>query len=190
MILDFKQRDLRLPVAMAALALLLLTGSLLLAAFAPAPGAESIAHARARTRRQMRTEIAQVSARSRELEQAVRPRLWQGSIESITSLVLKEVADQARGSGVKLTGFRPQKVQALKGVVEVPFAAHVTGRYPSVRAMVAALDAPGTRIALRSVQFASADDASSAVTVALNMSVFVAETSGMRTEIEDGGSVD
>lgn len=185
-----KQRELRLPAAMAMLAMLILAGSASFEALAPIPGAQSLARAHSRDARQMHAEIAKAAALSRNLEKCVRPRLWQGSAESVTALVLKAVAEHACGLHVKLTGFRPQKAQALKGVTELPFIAHVSGRYPSVRAMVAALDAPGTRIAVRSAQFASADDSTSAVTAALNLSAFVAEPGGSRPETEPGGNRD
>jgi hypothetical protein len=151
----------------------ILACSLLYALFVPAPGAAGVASARVGSRRKIQEEIVSVRARTKRIEAAIQPRLWRGDAEIVTAIVLEQLTGEANRRKVKLSAFRPQRPQTLEGMTELPFSVHLSGPYPAVRAIMAALDAAGSRLALRSVQVASSDGASNAVTATLGLSAYI-----------------
>ena len=64
-------------------------------------------------------------------------------------------------------------MQVLDGVTELPISVQISGPYNEVRSVAATLDSGTSRIALRSMQIAASDSASSAVTVTLGISAYL-----------------
>jgi Tfp pilus assembly protein PilO len=180
-VIGFKNRDEGLASGLILLSILILIGSLVVMLFVSKPTTAGIVAGRDRSRRTIEEEIEKAKARTKEIQVAVQPRLWTGNPEAITASVLAQLTKEAAGRKLQIGAFRPQRPQALPGVTELPFTVQVSGPYPVVRSFMASLDASGSKIALRSVQIASSDAATNAVTATLGISTFL-ETKTEKTE--------
>ena len=172
--ISFKHRNDRLPSALILLSIAVLAGTLGYMLLVPPPSAAGVVAGRERSRRQLEQEIARATARTEEVRKAVKPRLWQGNAEAVTAAVLNQLTEQAARRSLRITAFRPQRSQALEGITELPFSVQISGPYAAVRATMAALDAAGSKLAVRSVQVASSDGETSAVTATLGVSAYIA----------------
>jgi hypothetical protein len=171
--IGFKTRDDVLPSTLILLAILILAGSLFVMLFVPKPTTAGIVAGRDRSRRSIEDEIEKAKIRTKEAQVAVQPRLWKGSPEAITASVLARLTQEAATRKLQIGAFRPQKTQSLPGLTELPFSVQVAGPYPVVRSFMASLDAAGSKICLRSIQIASSDSASNAVTATLGISAYL-----------------
>jgi Tfp pilus assembly protein PilO len=180
-VIGFKNKDEGLASGLILLSILILLGSLTVMLFVPKPTTAGIVAGRDRSRRTIEEEIERAKERAKEIQAAVQPRLWTGTPESITASVLAQLTKEAAGRKLQIGAFRPQRPQMLTGVTELPFSVQVSGPYPVVRAFMTALDASGSKITLRSVQIASSDAATNAVTATLGISAFL-ESKTEKTE--------
>jgi Tfp pilus assembly protein PilO len=73
-------------------------------------------------------------------------------------------------------------------MTELPFSVQITGAFPKISALLKGLDAPDTTIALRSVQIAASDGASSQVTATLGLSVYIEAAAPAKPAVPSGGS--
>jgi hypothetical protein len=178
MMINFKNRDEIIPSVLILLSIVILTGSLLFMLLVPKPTTAGLANGRDRSRRQVRLETEKAKVRLKIAQAAVRPRLWSGTGDSVTGAVLALLAQQAQQRSLKIGAFRPQKQQALSGLTELPYSVQVSGPFLSVRAFLSALDTGSSRLALRSVQLASADGKTSQVTATVGLSAYVAAEPG------------
>jgi len=172
--INFKSREELAPSLLALGAILTLLGTLIYMMVVPVPTAAGLAKGRERSRLQIQDEIATAKKRADELESANQKRLWTGSTEAVTASVLDILTRQAKSRSLKLTAFRPQRTQALDGLTEMPCSVQLSGPFPAVRGVLSALDASNGKLALRSVQFASSDAASSAVPATVVVSAYMA----------------
>ncbi len=171
--INFKNRDEALPSALIVLSLLILVGALLFMLLVPKPTTAGLTKGRERSRKQLEAEIVSAKSRDMESRKAFAPRLWAGNTETITATILADLTQRANKSKLQVGAFRPQKQQALEGLTELPYSIQVAGPYPAVRSFIATLDVPNSRLALRSLQFASSDASSSAVTATLGVSAYL-----------------
>jgi Tfp pilus assembly protein PilO len=188
--INFRNREDRGASILILLAILILFGSLIYVLAVPEPSAAGIAKGRTISRQKIEQEIETVTRRTREVRAAVKKRLWQGEVESVTALVLQKLTAQANQRSLKITAFRPQKGQLIEGMTELPFSVQLTGAFPNVSAMLKGLDAPNTNITLRSVQIASSDGVSSLVTATLGLSVYIESAAPSKPAVRSGGSRD
>lgn len=172
------------------LSILILFGSLIYVLVVPEPSAAGMAKGRTLSRQKIEQEIEAITRRSQEVRAAVKRRTWQGEVESVTALVLQKLTAQANQRSLKITAFRPLKGQVVEGMTELPFSVQITGVFPNVSAMLKGLDAPDTRIALRSVQIAASDGVSSQVTATLGLSVYIESAAPSKPAVPSGGSRD
>lgn len=160
------------PKLMCLCALLILAGSLLFACLVPAPSAHVAARAGAKDRASLQTKISDSRLQAKRVTAAIQPRIWPGRAEAVSSAVLQLLTTEASRRNVKLAAFRPRDVQQIEGVTELRFNVHLMGAYPAVRATVATLDAPDSKLALESVQVAAGDGSSDSVTASLAISAY------------------
>ncbi|HEV2473954.1 MAG TPA: type 4a pilus biogenesis protein PilO [Chthonomonadales bacterium] len=181
--INFRQKEYAGSSAAALLAIVVLAGSLLVMLL-PQPSAAISAQVRARQLHNLRNEISKARIQTKQTNAANSKLLWQGNPQEVTSLVLKQITGYANQRNLTLTAFRPQRMVALQGIVELPYSVHITGPYLKVREVVSLLDSPGNRLALSSVQFASSDESSSLVTATVNLAAFisVADAAGATEE--------
>lgn len=174
--ISFRSRDDILASVLTIVSILVLLGCLLVKLFVSPPTVEGMVKKRERTERTIEKEIAAHRAAAAAAAPVVAPRLWKGDSETITASVLAQLTHEANARQLKLGAFRPQRAVALEAVAEVPFSVQVSGPYPAVLAFASTLDAANSRLVLRSLQVASSDPASDAVTATLGVSAYGAVT--------------
>jgi hypothetical protein len=171
--INFKNRDELAPSVLIILSIAILIGSLLFMLLVPKPSVAGLAAGRTRSIHKIEDETDKAKARTKEAETAANPRIWSGEQESVTASVLALLTNQANQRSLKIAAFRPQRTQLLPGLTELPYSVQVSGPYPAVQTMIAALDTDSSKLALRSLQIASADGKTSAVTATLGLSAYV-----------------
>lgn len=170
--INFKRRDDILPSSLILAAILLLLGTLLYMVLVPVPSAAGMAKGRTLSRNKITDEISKAKTRANELEKANKAYLWNDTADGVTAKVLNTITAQAKSKSLKMAAFRPQRPQALETLTELPFSVQISGPYPAVRAVISTLNTPKSKIALKSIQIASADGASSAVTATIAFSAY------------------
>ncbi|GAB4459634.1 MAG: hypothetical protein OHK0029_22440 [Armatimonadaceae bacterium] len=172
--INFKNREEVLPSTLIVLAILILALTLGYMLIVPPPNAAGVVKGRETSRRKIENEIETAKTRGAAAQQSVRPLLWEGSTEAITAGVLAKVTYEVNRQKLRMAAFRPQKPQTLENLTELSYSIQMAGPYKAVRDALAVLDSPSSKMALRSLQVASADGASSEVTATLNLSVYTA----------------
>ena len=170
--INFKRRDEILPSSLILAAILMLVGTLLYMLLVPVPTTAGLAKGRNLSRHKITKEIDTVKARAVELEKANAAYVWNDTADAVTANILNNITAQAKRKSLKMTAFRPQRPQTLESLTELPFSVQLSGPYPAVRDVVAALNNAKSKIALRSLQMASSDGGSSAVTATLGFSAY------------------
>ena len=162
------------PSILVILSILVLAGTLAYMLLVPKPSAAGSARAWTSSRRRMVDDIADTRKQTRLARAAVRPRLWRGDPEAVTATILAQLTTQTGHRALKLTAFRPDRPKAFEEVTELRFDAQVAGPYAGVHSLMDALDARGSKVALRSVQITSSQAAVNTVAATLGLSAFVA----------------
>lgn len=186
--IDLKSREYQVPSVMILISILMLAGALVFMLLVPAPTSAGRVRGRELSRAKLQKEIDQMAAQIKQDNQYIRARQWQGDPEAVTARILKALTMQANQRALKLTAFRPERPTVLEGIVELPFSVHLSGDYTAVRDMVRTFDKENSTIALETVQYASADEKSSAVTSTLNLVAFVAPTATLSAEANAGAN--
>ena len=174
--ISFRRREDIAPSALILLSIILLTGTLLYMLLVPPPSVAGQVAAREQAMQQLQRETADAKRQARQAQAALGSRLWHGDSDTISAAVLALLTEQTRQHALKLGAFRPQRPQALSGVTDLPISVQITGPYPRVQAVMAALDAPNTSVALRSAEIAASDETSDAVTATLGVSAYIASS--------------
>lgn len=169
----FGRREKVLPSLLMLLSLVVLAGTLAFMIVVPKPGAALPAGGSA-ARRRIVDDIADARRGARQTRAATKPHLWQGDPEAVTATILARLTTQTGHRSLKLLAFRPDRPQAFEGITELRFDAEVSGPYAGIHALLNTLDAPGSKVALRSVQLTSTQAAGGAVSATLGLSAFVA----------------
>lgn len=162
----------RVPSVLMLCAVLLLLGSLLFMVFAPRPGVQGLVAKRRRSLQQLDDQIESLKKRTVAATAATRPRLMIGEPEQLTAQILGRVTQAAQVRQLSLGAFRPQRQKALPGLIELPYSVQLRGKFPAVRAFLSDLDAPGSKLVVRSLQLAASDGDSSIVTATVGLSIY------------------
>ncbi len=180
-LISFQRREDITPSVLMIVSVVVLAGTL--AYMLLAPGAAHSTRTAAGSRRRMVDDIAETRHQTRAARRAIQPRLWHGNPEFVTAAALSQLTRQAEKRSLKLTSFRPDRPQEFADVTELRFDVQVAGPYAGLHSFLAAQDAGGSRLVLRSVQITasqmelqstSSHAAGSAVTASLGLSAFVA----------------
>ncbi|MCX6369322.1 MAG: type 4a pilus biogenesis protein PilO [Armatimonadetes bacterium] len=170
--LNFKNPQEAGPSAVMLAALVILTGSLGYMLLVKKPTTEGIAMGKERSRKELLEQIERTQLSGQQTRAQLSARLWQGDPDTIAAAVLAQLTQEATARKLKLSAFRPQRTQTLPELSELPFSVQISGPYPAVHAFAATLDRPSSKLALRSLQLASSDAASNAVTATLGLSAY------------------
>lgn len=172
--ISFRRREDIVPSALILLAIVLLTGTLLYMLLVPPPSVAGQVAVREQAKQQLQRETVQAKQQARQAQAALGTRLWRGDADTISAAILALLTEQTHQHALKLGAFRPLRPQVLSGITELPFSVQISGPYPRVQAVMAALDAANTSVALRSVQIAASDETTDAVTATLGVSAYIA----------------
>lgn len=172
--ISFRRPEEIVPSFLILLSLLILAGTLAYIIAVPKPRVTGSGGLSGRTQQRLRDDIALTQKQERLASAAIRPRLWHSDPQSVTATVLAQMTAQTGQHSVKLTAFRPERSTAFDSVTEMRFDAQLSGSYPGIQAVMAALDARGSKVVLRAVQLASSQEADHSVTATLGLSAFIA----------------
>lgn len=95
--------------------------------------------------------------------------LWQQNADKVGASAMALVTKLANNHELKVNAFRPQRVQDDSGLTRLPYLVAVEGRFPSVIAFVQQLETPTTKLAVNTLQIASADGASDQVSASVGI---------------------
>ena len=168
--INFKNQDDVVPSTLILLSILIMAATLIYMVAVPAPSATGI---KKTSQHVYMKQITDAKAASHTARAAIAPRIWSGDADTVSASVLALLTDQASKSAIKLGAFRPQRATPLSGITEFPYIVQVSGSYTGVRNVMKALDAPDSKVVLRSVQVSSSEDAGAEVTVTLGLSAYV-----------------
>jgi Tfp pilus assembly protein PilO len=169
---NFKNPQEAGPSAVMLAALVILLGSLGYMLFVKKPTTEGIAMGKERSRKGILEQIEMAQLSGQQTRAQLSARLWQGDTDTIAAAVLAQLTQEATARKLKLSAFRPQRTQLLPELSELPFSVQISGPYPAVHAFAATLDRPSSKLALRSLQIASSDAGSDAVTATLGLCAY------------------
>jgi len=163
----------RVPNLLILAAILLLIISLAFMLFVKPPSVAGLVTKTQRSLKKLEDDVDSLKKRSAEANAAVLPRLSLGDPETLTAQTLARLTQLARARNLTLGGFRPQRAKELPGLTELPYSVQLRGGFPSVRGFASDVDAPGSKVVLRSLQLAASDGDTSNVTATLGVSVFI-----------------
>jgi hypothetical protein len=172
--IDFKQKDRVVPSAMVVIALVIMAGATVFDRLSPVPGPASMSTHHSLTRRTMTKDTKMAETDGEAARKALIPKLWQGKPDIVSAGVLALLAKASNLQSLKLGAFRPQRAQPLGAITELPYTVQINGPYPGIRAVMASLDASGSKIALRSAQITSSEQGTNAVSATLGVSAYLA----------------
>lgn len=95
--------------------------------------------------------------------------LWQVGDDQIGPATLAKVSDVAKKAGVRLTSFRPQRVQEEGDLVRLSFVVAVDGGFPALARFLRDMENSDRRLAVSSVQISAADGATDRVTASVGL---------------------
>jgi hypothetical protein len=172
--ISFQRREDIAPSVLMVFSILVLAGTLAYMLLVPKPSAAQNTRAATSSRRRMVDDIAETRHQTRVARMAIQPRLWHGDPEFVTATALALLTRQTEKRSLKLTSFRPDRSQEFADVTELRFDVQVAGPYAGLHSLLAAQDARGSKLVLRSVQITASQAAGSTVTASLGLSAFVA----------------
>lgn len=139
------------------------------------------------SRHKMEIEVMQETGKlkTREAESVaiIEQNTWVEEANLIGPQVLDQVASTAKAQDVQMSAFRPQRSSTDGKVERIPFLITLQGSFPKIVAFVRNIEAAGNRIGVTTVQCASADGKSDAVTATVGL-IAVRDLSQKKPPIE------
>ncbi len=100
-------------------------------------------------------------------------RAWDVPVANIGPAVLDKVNDLAKQKGIKVSTFRPQRVQPVTPLQAAEFTISVQGPYLQILSFVHSLEQADTKIVVSMAMLSSSDADSSAVSATIGLVAFV-----------------
>ena len=186
--INFKNRAEATPSAILICAVLTLLGALFYMLLVPPPNSKGLVAGKERSAQQLTHQIDQLRTRTAKAKADAANGLWKGDHDTVMALILARLTKQAAHSGLQIGAFRPQKQQAISGMIELPVIVQVSGAYPTVLSFVQSLGTANSQLAVRSLQIASADAASNVVSATIGLSAYYVDTSAPPPTAGSGSS--
>lgn len=137
--------------------------------FAPMPSANVRVNARLNEKHKLEQDRDQARSDVTKLRTDSDIHLWKVPTDQIAVSALADVTDLAILHQLKLVSFRPQRIIEDDGVQRVPYLANLQGPFPNVIAFINDLETSEEKLAVNSVQIASADGATSLVSASVGI---------------------
>ena len=138
------------PTLVACCSIGLMSATLLYIWFVPQPGGVNAAREFRRERDGVHQRMVAASADRNRLEADIRGLTWQLDPPDAGPAVLASITEAARKSGVRIASFRPSKPDTVEGLVRIPFEVMVEGSFPAVSSFARNIEAPFSKLAVRS----------------------------------------
>lgn len=154
----------------------LLAGAAIYDRLVPVPRLDITPQARKARQDKVILEVETLSKQASEAKLQLSARIWKDDPESIGPAAMDSITRSAKSHGLVVGSFRPQKPVDEAPLTRYPYVVSVDGTYLSVLSFVRDLEKPENKIVVNSVQIASADGASSAVTATISIWAFTEST--------------
>jgi hypothetical protein len=187
-LISFRRREDVVSSCLILLSIIILTVTLLYMLIVPPPTVAGQVAGRERAKQQIQQEIADDRRAAKKGRAVVRTQAWRGNADTVSAALLAMMTTQTRQHSLKLIAFRPQRPQTLTGMTELPFTIQVSGPFPRVQAVMAALDTAGNRLTMQSVEIASTDENTDAVTATLGISAYLLTDPGLTDTATEANS--
>lgn len=115
-----------------------------------------------------------------KLESANSARLWNVGPEALGPIAMARVSNMAKGLGLSLVSFRPQRNASAGELVRSGFIVTVEGSFPRAIEFARKLETPETKLAVVSMQVTSTDGASDAVTATVGVVAYRDREAGVK----------
>jgi len=145
--IDFKQKERLVPSLIIVISLVVMAAATLFDRLAPVPGGGAVGHSHTITRRRMAKDVDLAKISGENARKALAPRIWQGNPEVVSAGVLALITKSSNQQLLKVGAFRPQRVQPLGTITELPYTVQISGAYPGIRAVMSSLDSKNSKIA-------------------------------------------
>lgn len=155
-----------------AVSMLLLAGAALYDRLVPIPKADLSPQARKARQDKVISEVQVLDKQADEAKLQLLTQIWKEDPEAIGPATMEKITRSAKANGLVIGSFRPQKPVEEPPLTRFPYMVSVDGTYLGVLAFVRDLENPGNKIVVNSIQIASADGASSAVTATISIWAF------------------
>lgn len=179
--IDFKQKENVAPSAAIVLSIIVIVVALVVLLAVPKPLYRDDS---ASKQRSIARSIETAKSQTQDTAHWLRPKLWLGNPDLVSSGVLGALTQYSNQGMLKLSAFRPQKGQILSGMTEMPFSVQLSGSYAGVRHVLTALDAPASKIVLRSAQINATDQGDTEVTAIIGVSAYVPSDLVVQTALQ------
>lgn len=100
-------------------------------------------------------------------------RIWEGTQESASPLVLARLNDFAVARGIAVKSFRPQKPSENGGLTQLGYVLALDGTFPQILDMIRDIEQKLPRVAVHQINFVTADAAAGTVSANLGLAAFV-----------------
>ncbi len=170
--INFKDRDEVVPSTIIVISLVLLIATLIFTLVYKKPSVADLPKGQNIKTRQLIAAASDAKARAADIQVSSQSKLWQGDPETIMAQILSQLTDRSQRAQLTMSAFRPQKSQIVSGLNELPFSVQISGPYKAILPFIQSFDTPDTKVALRSIQFASLGGDSSTVSATIALSAY------------------
>lgn len=158
--------------ALLVLAMIALAGAAVFDLAVPAPKLDMSPQARKARQDKVISEVAVLDKQAEEAKMLLSARLWKEKPDAIGPAAMDVITRSAKKHSLVVGSFRPQKLVEEPPLTRFPYIVSVDGTYLGVLSFVRDLEQPENKIVVNSIQIASADGASSAVTATIAIWAF------------------
>lgn len=158
--------------ALLIISMLALAGAVVYDQLVPAPKLDVSPRARKLRQDKVISEVTLLDKQAREAKAQLLARIWEEEPEAIGPAAMDVITRSAKKHGLVVGSFRPQKPVEEPPLTRFPYIVSIDGTYLGVLSFVRDLERPENKIVVNSIQIASADGASSAVTATVAIWAF------------------
>lgn len=141
--------------------------------FAPRASIKAAERKAAEQKDQLNLELKRLREDFDMSQKDLASRIWDGTQESASPLVLARLNDFAVVRGIGVKSFRPQKPADNGGLTQLGYVLALEGTFPQILDMVRDIEQKLPRVAVHQINFVSADAAAGTVSANLGLAAFV-----------------
>ncbi|MBI1756690.1 MAG: type 4a pilus biogenesis protein PilO [Fimbriimonas ginsengisoli] len=161
------------PGAISLAAIVVFVGTLAFLVLSPAP---SIAKAATAQRAELASAYDSLESAKQTTKAAAAKMdasVWQMPQQAVGPAALAQVTTTAKGRGLRLASFRPEKADAVEGLTRLPFQVSVEGTYLAVLGFARDIEAGGSKLAINNIQISASEGASDKVSATMALYAYL-----------------
>ncbi len=150
-----------------ALLVLVITGLVML--FVPPPTTEGTSAGKIRSQKELTERLDKLKSDGAALKTKVDSLVWNEPIEEVGPKALETITKSAQSQRLKLLAFRPQKVQEVNNLTQLPFTISIEGPYPGVMSFIREMAKPEHKLGTSMVQLSGNDPNSDLISATIGV---------------------